>query len=47
MTTKEFRQYLIQYFEVKKQNRLYTIFKTEYERQRYEYRSSIERPQQK
>lgn len=41
MNTEEFKLYLINYFEKKKRNRLYTIFKNEYVRQRYAYRSEI------
>ena len=41
VSTEEFKQYLINYFQRKKQNRLYRIFKTEYVRQRYAYRTTI------
>jgi hypothetical protein len=41
MKTKEFRQYLIHYFEKKEKNRLYILYKIEYESQKYSRRRRI------
>jgi hypothetical protein len=47
MTTEEFKQYLINYFEKKHRYNIAKVFHKEYERQQYAHRSSIESQQQK
>ena len=43
MTTEEFKQYLIKYFQKKQSNQLYKIFHEEYNEQRYSRRRCITR----